>query len=94
MNLLKKDAKWEWTEACQHTFDQLKEMLTIEHVLRFPMFDKPFEVHVDASDQAIGGVLVHDKHPIAYESKKIKYVEYRYYTNEKEMTAVIHCFEV
>ncbi|KAK4384076.1 RNA-directed DNA polymerase [Sesamum angolense] len=45
---------------------------------------------VDASDRALGGVLVQDKHYIAFESRKLKDAELRYSTHEKEMTAVIY----
>ncbi|KAL0310178.1 UNVERIFIED_CONTAM: Transposon Ty3-G Gag-Pol polyprotein [Sesamum calycinum] len=48
---------------------------------------------VDASDRALGGVLVQDKHTVAFESRKLKDAELRYNTHEKEMTAVIHCLE-
>jgi hypothetical protein len=40
-------------------------------VLKFPEFNKPFEVHTDASNFAIGRVLIQDARPIAYESKKL-----------------------
>ncbi|KAK4381521.1 Transposon Ty3-I Gag-Pol polyprotein [Sesamum angolense] len=57
------------------------------------LFLRPFEVQVDASDRALGGVLVQDKHPVAFESRKLKDAELRYSTHEKEMTAVVHCLE-
>ncbi|KAL0290295.1 UNVERIFIED_CONTAM: hypothetical protein Sangu_2579600 [Sesamum angustifolium] len=56
-------------------------------------FDKPFEVQVDSSDRALEGVLVQDKHPVAFESRKLKDVELRYNTHEMEMMAVVHCLE-
>ncbi|KAL0393056.1 UNVERIFIED_CONTAM: RNA-directed DNA polymerase [Sesamum radiatum] len=63
-----------------------------EILLKLPQFDKSF-VQVDASDQALGSVLVQDKHPIAFESRKLKDAELRYSTHKKEMTAVIHCLD-
>ncbi|KAK4380988.1 RNA-directed DNA polymerase [Sesamum angolense] len=71
----------------------LKQAISSQSVLKLPQFDKPFEVQVDASDRALGGVLVQDKHPVAFESRKLKDAELRYNTHEKEMTAVIYCLE-
>ena len=65
--------------------------MTTEPVLKLPEFDKPFEVYTDASDRAIGGVLVQSGHPVAYESRKLNETEQRYSVHEKEMTAVVHC---
>ncbi|KAG8368002.1 hypothetical protein BUALT_Bualt16G0131300 [Buddleja alternifolia] len=73
--------------------DLLKQAVSSEPVLKLPEFDKRFEVQTDASDRAIGGVLVQDKHPIAFESRKLKNAEMRYSTHEKEMTGVIHCLD-
>jgi hypothetical protein len=58
--------------------------------LGLPDFEKPFKIHTDASDRAIGGVLVQEGHPIAFESRKLSDAEQNYLTHEKEMTAVVH----
>ena len=60
-------------------------------VLRLPDLTKPFELDMDASDFAIGGVLMQEGHPIAFESRKLNDTERKYTVQEKEMTAVIHC---
>ncbi|KAK4383417.1 RNA-directed DNA polymerase [Sesamum angolense] len=65
----------------------------ITAVLKLPQFDKPFEVQVDASDRALRGMLVQDKHPVAFESRKLKDAELRYNTHENEITVAIHCLE-
>ncbi|TYK15859.1 reverse transcriptase [Cucumis melo var. makuwa] len=52
---------------------------------------KPFEVETDASDYALGGVLLQNGHPIAYESQKLNVAERRYTVSEKDMLAVVHC---
>ena len=61
-------------------------------VLAFPDHAKPFEVHTDASDYAIGGVLMQARgHPIAYKSRKLNDTERKYKVQEKEMAAIVHC---
>ncbi|KAL0307237.1 UNVERIFIED_CONTAM: Retrovirus-related Pol polyprotein from transposon.6 [Sesamum radiatum] len=85
-DLLRKDQKWEWTVACDDAFRSLKQAISSQSVLKLPQFDKPFEVQVDTSDRALGGVLVQDKHPVAFESRKLKDAELRYNTHEKMMT--------
>ncbi len=52
-----------------------------EPVLHLPNFESPFEVHTDASDKAIGRVLMQEGHPIAYESRKLKEAEQRYFAH-------------
>nr|XP_010315745.1 uncharacterized protein LOC101248530 [Solanum lycopersicum] len=90
-DLLKKDRDWNWSAACQAAFERLKLAVTEDPVLALPDFSKPFEVHTDASDFSIGGVLMQEGHPIAYESRKLNEAEQRYSAHEKEMTAVVHC---
>ena len=90
-DLLKKDRAWNWSAACQAAFERLKLAVAQEPVLALPDFSKPFEIHTDASDFAIGGVLMQEGHPIAYESRKLNEAEQRYSAHEKEMTAVVHC---
>ena len=42
--LLEKDAKFEWNEDCQRSFEELKTYLTIAPVVRAPNWQLPFEV--------------------------------------------------
>lgn len=90
-DLLKKDQKWECTEGCQQAFEKLKQAVASGSVLKLPDFRLPFEVHTDASDWDIGGMLVEDGHLVAFESRKLKDSEQSYSAHEKEMTAVVHC---
>ena len=76
------------------TFDLLKKAVTEEPVLKLPDYTKPFQVQTDASDFAIGGVLLQDDHPVAYESRKLNDTERRYPIHDKEMTAIVHCLRV
>ena len=56
--LLEKDAKFLWDEDCQRSFEELKAQLTTAPIVRAPNWQLPFEVMCDASDLAIGAVLV------------------------------------
>jgi len=87
-NLLKKGRGWTWS---QQAFDTLKMAITEEPVLSLPDLNKPFELHTDVSNFAIGGVLMQEDHPIAFESRKLNDIESRYTVQEKEMIAMIHC---
>ena len=92
-NLTKKDCKWRWTKKHDATFAKLKRIVNSEPILSLPDFDKAFEVHTNASDVAIGRVLVQEGHPIPYKSRKLLDRERRYPTHEKEMEAVVHCLK-
>ena len=93
-DLLKKNKAWMWDEKCQAAFESLKKAVMEEPVLRLPDVTMPFELHTDASDFAIGGVLMQDEHPIAFESRKLNETERKYTVQEKEMTAIIHCLRI
>jgi len=54
----------------------LKNRLLSTPILGFLDFIKPFEVHIDASDFAIGGVFMQDGHSIAFENKKLYMLNY------------------
>jgi len=69
--LLKKGRGWTWNQACQQAFDALKSSITEKLLLSLSDVNKPFELHTDASDFAIRGVLMQERHPIAFESRKL-----------------------
>jgi hypothetical protein len=75
-NLLKKSVvTYEWEGACNKAFEALKGILVKAPVLKLPDFSKDFEIHFDASDFAIGGVLMQEGRPVAFESKKLSETE-------------------
>ena len=92
--LLKKDHPWSWSNKCQMAFEDLKATMTRGPVLGLVDVTKPFEIETYASDFALGGVLIQEGHPIAYESRKLNDVKRRYTVSEKEMLAVVHCLRV
>ena len=52
--LLQKEAKFDWSPACEEAFQSLKTFLTTAPVLAQPDIDKPFDVYYDASKMGLG----------------------------------------
>jgi hypothetical protein len=93
MNLLAKDAPFEFTGECLNAFHTLKEALISAPIIQPPDWSLPFEIMCDASDYAIGAVLGQTKdkkhHVIAYASKTLARAQLNYATTEKELLAVV-----
>ena len=57
--LLKKDAKFQWSEQSQEILDVLKNKMVTTPILIFPDWKKEFHIHVDASYIVLGVVIAH-----------------------------------
>lgn len=92
--LLKKDAKFNWTSTQQKAFETLKEMLLTRLCLQFPDFNKPFNLTTDASGFAIAACLSQgegdDDRPLAFASGTLNKAERNYSSVEREALAVIN----
>ena len=81
-----------WTEVRERAFNELKSKLTTAPVLRLPDEQLPYIIHTDASDVAVGAVLMQDDgsgpRPLAFYSRKLNTAERNYSVMEKEMYAV------
>ena len=55
--LLMKDAQFNWIDACQTTFAELKNRLSTTSIFRGPNQALPFHISTDVSDIAIGAML-------------------------------------
>ncbi|KAK3015308.1 hypothetical protein RJ639_006946 [Escallonia herrerae] len=75
-------------EGASITDEKAKEAVTEEPVLSLPDHTKVFELQTDASNFAIGRVLMQEGHPIPFESSKLNDTERRYTVQEKEMTSM------
>jgi hypothetical protein len=59
-------------------------------VLSLLDFGIPFALECDASGEGIGVVLMQNRHPIAYESRKPRGPKLLYNIYDKEMLAIMH----
>jgi hypothetical protein len=83
-----------WGPDEQSSFELIKRALTEAPTLAHYDPNKRLEMICDASKVALGGVLVQDGKPLAYESRKLNPAETRYATGDRELLAVIHCLKV
>ena len=98
INLTSSKVKFRWDEDCQQTFEKFKTFLTSKPVLKVPEFDKPFTLQVDASNDAVGAVLLqvgldNILHPVSYFSRKLKTHQRSYSVVEKEALALLLALE-
>ena len=54
-----------------------------------PNFDTDFVVETDASDVAVGSVLMQHNWPVAFMSKALNFVQYKYHTIDCELLAIV-----
>ncbi|CAI7740861.1 unnamed protein product [Closterium sp. NIES-54] len=96
-DLLKKDTPFKWDTPHQQAMEQLQTALTTAPVLILPDPEKDYVVEADASDQAVGAVLMQDHgrglQPIAYLSKKLHGAELNYPIHDKEALAIVVAFK-
>jgi hypothetical protein len=62
---------WKWGEEQSKAFQEAKKIESKETLLAFPVFEKSFIIHTDASHRQLGAVISQDDHPIAFYSRKL-----------------------
>ncbi|KAG8472933.1 hypothetical protein CXB51_035052 [Gossypium anomalum] len=92
--LLQKDVKFEWSEKCQKSFDQLKTYLTEALVLVQPESDKEFVIYSDASLLGLGCVLMQEGRVVAYASRQLKPHEKNYPTHDLKLAAIVFALKI
>ena len=93
--LLVKGVKWEWGAREEQAISEIIEAVTKAPILKH--FDPKLEteVHCDASDYALGGMISQkhedgEWHPVLFASRKLQPAELNYMTQEKECLALIY----
>ena len=93
--LTRKGFTWNWNEDCERSYQRLCHALTkIPVVLAYPDWSKPFHLEVDASDNAIGGMLAQEGRngklqPISFFYSTLNGAQRKYSVCEKEAWAMV-----
>lgn len=93
--LTKKDRKFEWGDACQTAFENLKRALTGPEVMGYPLNEGGiFYLDTDASGVGIGAVLSQmqkgRERVVAYASRSTNKAESNYCITEQELLAIVY----
>jgi hypothetical protein len=92
-DITKENVPFCWTSEHQNSFHKLKTLLTTAPVLKLADPTRKYYVFTDASDRAIGGVLMQQydgiHHPVAFFSRKLKPAEVNYPVHDREFLAVV-----
>jgi len=96
--LVRKEQKWKWEQEQEEAFGKLKVVFTTELILAIPDINREMKVETDASDYAMGGVLLtkcKDRkwRPVVFILKSLNATEWNYEIYDKEILAVIRCLE-
>jgi RNase H-like domain found in reverse transcriptase/Integrase zinc binding domain len=91
--LLKQGVPWTWNNEQQEAYERLKQEFRENRILILYQPGWPCEVHTDASDKAIGAVLVQKDNQginrlVAFYSRQMQGAEQRYDTHDKELLAI------
>ena len=95
--LMKKDAVFEWSEACETAFIELKKRLMAEPVLVKFTRGCPIQLHTDASGFGLGASLmqkIDDHWRMVYAvSRRLSSTEKKYHSTRLEQLAVVWACE-
>ena len=86
--LTKAKIQFDWQSAHEKTFKLLKKKISEAPVLALPNLQRTFEVETDASDYAMGAILIQDGKSVEYQSELFTGAVQNYSTYDKEFYAL------
>ena len=87
--LTSKTTKWKWEPQHQKAFAMAKRIIAKETLLAHPNFNKPFQIHTDASHCQLGAAVSQEGKPIAFCGRKLNPAQTRHTTTERELTSEV-----
>jgi len=94
-DIMKEDQKFRFGKEQRQSFEQLKEVLTMEPIVRIYQPDAITELHTDASKEGYGAVSLQNRKkedsfkPVHYMSRKTTDAEKKYHSYELEALAIM-----
>jgi len=88
-----KGKKISWNDELEQAFNDTKAMICKETLLIYPDWNKPFDIHTNASDYQLGAVISQEGKPIAFFSRKLNKAQKNYTTTEKELLSIVECIK-
>ncbi|CAN4076703.1 unnamed protein product [Withania somnifera] len=92
--LTHKETRFRWNDACERSFQELKNKLTSTPVLVLPKGTDGYAVYCDASGIGLGCVLMRHGRVIAYASRRLRPHEKNYPTHDLELAAVVFALKI
>ena len=94
IQLTRKTNKFECTNECEKSFQELTQILILALVLMIPSGTKGFVIYSDASTKGLGCVLMQNGRIITYASRQLKDYESNYPTHHLELAAVVFALKI
>ena len=92
-DLTKDGIRWQWGDAEERAFRELKRSFVTAPVLEMPGFGRTGVVTTNASLVSVGTILEQDFgqgfQPVAFESRKLNPTETQYSAYEREMLGIV-----
>lgn len=94
-----KSGPFEWPDAAERAFTQLRDAFLDAPMLRHFAPELPIRIETDASEFALAGILTQLQgdnkqwHPVAFHSRKMIPAERNYETHDQELLAIVTAFK-
>ena len=92
-DLTKENSTFLWSSNHEDAFNTAKNLITSATALRYYDSTLPITLQVDASEDAIGGVLLQNDQPVCFTSHRLNNTEKNYAQIEKECLTIVSCMD-
>ena len=92
--LTRKGVPFIWKDACEASFQNLKERLVTASVLTVPESSEGYVIYSDTSMKGLGCVLMQHDKVVAYASRQLKEYEKNYPTHDLELAAIVFALKL